>query len=296
MSGWADPGYPIEEPELSDAELVATTADERSHFVMGSVFGGGDIWPQTVHEQAQDLVYEAWDATPKRRVTLARKALTLDPGCVDAFNVLACEPGVTPAERLALCGFAAEEAGRRWGDEIERNKGHLWGTIELRPYMRALSSICQAQWAIGLRDQAIAGAEQMLELNEGDNQGMRYVLALWYVATGRWKDLTALDKAHGDGMLCHWPYTMALAAFASGGTGSAARRKLNHALSANAHVPTYLLGLQRIPVTTAESFGPGTKEEAIDYVRVAKAVWGEVPGAAEWLAEQWGPFRPKSDI
>jgi tetratricopeptide (TPR) repeat protein len=293
MSGWDDQGYPIEEPELTYAELITTTADERGHFVMGSVFAGGELWPQSIREQAQDLVYEAWDVAPKQRVALARKALTLDPGCVDAFNVLACEPGATPAERLALCRFAVEEARRRWGDEIERNKGHLWSTIELRPYMRALSSVCQAQWAIGLRDQAIADAEQMLELNEGDNQGMRYVLALWYVATRRWQDLTALDKAHGDGMLCHWPYTLALGAFASGASATAARRKLNQALSANPHVPTYLLGIKRLPTTVTASFALGSKEEAVDYATAAMSVWDDVPGAAEWLAEHWAPFRPK---
>lgn len=42
-------------------------------------------------EEAQALMYEAWDATGPRRVALARQALGLSPDCADVFVLLAEE-------------------------------------------------------------------------------------------------------------------------------------------------------------------------------------------------------------
>ncbi len=44
---------------------------------------------KSVKEEAEDLVYEAWDASGKRRLQLARKALELFKDCADAY-VLFC--------------------------------------------------------------------------------------------------------------------------------------------------------------------------------------------------------------
>ena len=49
-------------------------------------------------EKAQDLVYAAWEETsPRKRVALARKALSVSPLCADALNILAEAAGSATA-------------------------------------------------------------------------------------------------------------------------------------------------------------------------------------------------------
>jgi hypothetical protein len=40
-------------------------------------------------QQAEDLVYDAWEASGERRAVLAREALALWPDCADAYVLLA---------------------------------------------------------------------------------------------------------------------------------------------------------------------------------------------------------------
>ena len=47
---------------------------------------------QNNEQKAQDIVYDAWDSdSSAQRKRLAKKALELDPNCVDAYCILAAE-------------------------------------------------------------------------------------------------------------------------------------------------------------------------------------------------------------
>ena len=47
---------------------------------------------QNNEQKAQDIVYDAWDSdSSAQRKRLAKKALELDPNCVDAYCILATE-------------------------------------------------------------------------------------------------------------------------------------------------------------------------------------------------------------
>lgn len=74
----------------------------------GGLRGGGKRDPL---EEAQALMYEAWDATGPRRVALARQALRLSPDCADAYVLLAEETARSLGEARDLCaqGVAAGE-------------------------------------------------------------------------------------------------------------------------------------------------------------------------------------------
>ena len=51
--------------------------------------GGAERYASQPAHQAQDLIYDAWEATGARRVTFARQALALWPDCADAYVLLA---------------------------------------------------------------------------------------------------------------------------------------------------------------------------------------------------------------
>ena len=87
--------------------------------------------------QAQDLAHEAMEAPPLEAQRLARQAVALDAGCVDALVVRAMGEE-REAKRVAMLQQAVKVGEKHLGREFfEENKGHFWGLIETRPYMRA---------------------------------------------------------------------------------------------------------------------------------------------------------------
>jgi tetratricopeptide (TPR) repeat protein len=128
-------------------------------------------------EKAQDLIYDAWErATARSRIALARKALAITPLCADAYSILAEEArSVEEARDLYARGVEAGELelGRKGFKEYA---GHFWGFLETRPYMRARAGLAGALLKLGEGEAAIGHYRDMLELNPGDNQGIRYVL------------------------------------------------------------------------------------------------------------------------
>jgi hypothetical protein len=93
--------------------------------------------------RAQDIVYQAWQAeTASKRKALAQKALKISPLCGDANNV------------LAGLESKADVACRLFQKGLEAAKGHFWGLLETRPYMRAREGMARTLWALGDLKQA----------------------------------------------------------------------------------------------------------------------------------------------
>ena len=96
---------------LSSREFESV--DEMNAFLQQAMASGAPLSapPSTPLEQAQDLMYEAWNAIGRRRVQLAREALALSPDCADAYVLLAEETAKTPQEARDLYqqGVAAGE-------------------------------------------------------------------------------------------------------------------------------------------------------------------------------------------
>ena len=57
-------------------------------------------------DDAQDVMYDAWDADGTGRGRLARKALGISPLCADAYVPLADEATVNDADAIALYRLA----------------------------------------------------------------------------------------------------------------------------------------------------------------------------------------------
>ena len=77
--------------------------------------------------QAQELAYQALEAErASQAAALARRALKLDPDCVDALVTRAHLTARNPEEKLAMIGKAVEAGERSLGKEFfEDNKGGI---------------------------------------------------------------------------------------------------------------------------------------------------------------------------
>src|SRR5436305_100452 len=137
---------------------------------------------------------------------------------------------------------------------------------------------------MGRRHEAIKHLQDMLRLNPGDNQGVRYTLAGWLLAEGRDEELARLLKEYDEDS-ANWAYTKALVAFRQEGDTPETRKLLKMARKANKHVPAYLLDRKLLPAEQPSYYSPGDENEAVFYVETALSGWKETRGAIAWLKE-----------
>ena len=243
-------------------------------------------------DQAQDVMYDAWECgDPKQRVALAREALEISPLCADAYVLLAEEAAKSQEEALAYYKQAVEVGAEALGpNAFQEYAGHFWGFLETRPYMRARAGLAEALWVTGKRDDSIEHFKEMLELNPGDNQGIRYILASKFLEMGRIEDLKAHLKMHEDEASTDILYTRALVAYQDG--DAKAEELVHFAWECNRHVPGILSG--RIPREEMSDYITlGGKDEATSYVLANGGAWEATPGAIAWLEDRTKDLKPQ---
>jgi tetratricopeptide (TPR) repeat protein len=276
--------WPLFGDEEDDDELMVPFDRRAMEGFMGQFAGGFDD-PDL--DEAQQLMYEAWEeSNPARRIILAHEALSVSANCTDAYVLLAEEEADTLGRALELYRQGVAAGERALGEDyFVENVGYFWGLLETRPYMRARQGLANTLWELKREEEALEHYRDMLRLNPGDNQGIRYSLLNLLVAMQRKDEAQTLIKQYDEDGMAEWLYTRALLEFAQSGPGRAAERALKEALETNRHVPPYLTGRKRIPVRLPGYITWGGEDEAIIYANSYLAHWRQTPGAIEWLQE-----------
>ena len=241
--------------------------------------------PESPAEQAQDLAYRAMDEPSSAKARkLAEKALKLDPECVDAMVIRA------QTRRMRLNEYIAEikaivKAGERilGAKRFEEARGHFWGILDTRPYMRARRELAMALLGESRFSEAAAEFAAMLELNPNDNQGVRDYLLGVYLA------LDDLDGAAG--LYSQYPEDCS-AVFAWGrvfllilsGKRSEARKALADAFRNNAWPAAVFFGTRR--PNDPDSWVIGDEDEG-DHAAIALLpACVEHPDVVVWIAKE----------
>ena len=266
------------------------SVDEINAYLANVMASGGvpPSVPQTPLEEAQNLMYDAWEASStKDRVRIARQALEISPDCADAYVLLAEEEARNIHQARQLYQEGVEAGERALGKEFfEENEGHFWGIMETRPYMRARAGLAQVLIALDKHEAAIGHFRDMLRLNPGDNQGNRYELLSCLMNLGRDDDAEELLAQYEDDAMSDWLYSRALIAFRRGGDCAEAKKYLQEALEENGHVPDYLLGRKQLPRSFPSYITWGGDSEAVSYTARFFEGWRRTPGALDWLSGQ----------
>ncbi len=234
-------------------------------------------------DRARGLARQAAEARePRRRVALATEAIELSPDCAEAYLLLA-EHARGRKDALALLEQAVAAAARVLGPAAFRDwEGGFWSFPEARPYLRARLGLAEALWTTGRRAEAADHLREMLRLNPGDNQGLRYTLAGWLLGLDRLDELEDL-LGRFDEDSATWAYSKALVAFSRAGDTPGSRKLLQAARKANKHVPDYLLGRKPLPPSPPPYDTPGGEDDAILYVAAHLGAWKAAPGALAWV-------------
>lgn len=126
---------------------------------------GADAVGDKKLQKAQKLMDRAWKETnPARRLILAHEALKASPDCTDAYVLLAEEEADTVSRAMEYYQTGMEAAELFLGSEyFKEAKGHFWGLLETRPYMRARQGLANCLWRLNRRDEATAHFWAMAE-------------------------------------------------------------------------------------------------------------------------------------
>lgn len=236
-------------------------------------------------EQAQELVYDAEEARGRQRILLAKRAIARSPDCADAYRLLG-ESAATAEEAIEWFQKGVDAGRRAVGVEFDSLDGELWGRLETRPYMRARLALAQSLLELGRAPEAIAHLEELLRLNPGDNQGVRYILLPILLDEMRHEDTRELLDEYADDASATWLYGRALWLFCRSGDSAAARAALREAQRANAHVARFILEPDAMPWVPSPYVTLGGEDEGADTAAALLKAFEGTNGALVWLAEQ----------
>ena len=116
--------------------------------------------------------------TKKKALEYVEKAIALEPENADALMMRADLTVKNKFELLEELDKIIEIAAAplKKGRLFDVCRGDFWGLIETRPYMRARSRRIELYTRLGMMKLAEKECEEMIELCDSDNLGVRYTL------------------------------------------------------------------------------------------------------------------------
>ena len=237
--------------------------------------------PDGAIEEAEELVLEGYTSETPRAIELARQALELDHECIGAFDLLGrCETLVA----VRICYFKrGVDLGRELFDEefTAMHRGHFWLHLDTRPFMRCMQGYAESLFYLGDLFEAMDTWIDMIDLNPGDNLGVRQYLLLTHAGLIMEKEFKELDKRYKDDAFCSTLYNRALMAFTA--KRKNADKLLRDAIQQNPHVVDLLLAEEEPDAQGPGSVMLGSREEAMGYTDLARSIWENVPDCMEWV-------------
>lgn len=275
---------------MTDLQRLLATQDFKSEAdlqkFMNSLLGQKiPSFPKEVlnrQEQAQDLVFEAYELSPAKAKQNIKKALSLDSNCIEAYEYLG---SMEDTAEIAIAFFEKGIAiGRQifGGEYLKEHKGHFWGFHDTRPFMRCMQQYSDCLYTIGKVQECVTILEEMIELNPNDNQGVRDQLLLYLIELDQNTKFEKYAKMFKTDNLAFALFTRALFAFKTEGETINSNKQLQKALKQNKFVASRLLSRKTIP-GYPDRYSPGDESEADYYAHFAQDIWQNMDGATTWL-------------
>ncbi len=277
--------------QMLESQNFASEDDMHAFMAEFNARGGSPLptasGSRTASEKAQELAYDAMEADdPNTAVSLAMRAVELDHRCVDALVMLARAGSDSPDELIENIEKAVWMGERALGEEFfEENRGHVWGILETRPYMRARQELAELLRDANRIDDATAHYEAMLDLNPDDNQGIRDMLLACYLMQGNLDGARRVFDENEDDGSATFQWSRVLERHLAGDEAKAVTL-LAEARKDNTFVEPYITGRKGMPRTLPDFYSPGDESEA-KYVAVnLRPAWKGHRASVAWLKAQ----------
>jgi tetratricopeptide (TPR) repeat protein len=242
---------------------------------------------------AERLIQESQDTRDiVMAMSYALRAVRLSPEALDARVALALAAGGPKEEFMEELEAIVAAGEADLGPEFFRqNRGHFWGMIESRPYMRARGRLAYELYSLGRVTDAIHHFEAMLLLSPDDNQGFRHYLLGMYLETGDVAGASRLFTAYSQDWGAVPLWGRVLTEYLSGDLDAAAKT-LQKARAQNPHVEAFISGRKKIPRSPADNYLVGDVSEAVMCMDTLGTAWAKHPEAVQWLKAQSGSRNP----
>ncbi|MBU5314698.1 hypothetical protein KQI30_00175 [Clostridium bornimense] len=273
--------------------ISSSTALSRSKEIRDGVIGA-DIkdWvteenKSTLKEIAYNIAREAiYIENYEERINEAYFALSLYDKCVDAMLIIADEEIMDLNKKKEAYKLALDAGYDEIKEDFENLRGNFWTAKETQPYMLAKFSYGDLLWALGEKEEAIKEYTEMIELNNSDSQGIRYILINWLLETNKDEEAEKLLATYDDDTTAIFMYARALLSYKYGEVDKA-KDQLKEAVKANSFIPPYLLGYKSMPKSLPDFCTPGDEKEAIMYCWYSLSTWRSILGSLQWLRKNY---------
>jgi len=247
----------------------------------------GSVKKRKVNEAA-DLVFDSWETTDSdESYALLTEAVELDPRNVDAwrglmnFEPLGCEEEIAFLRQLVALG--EKNLGKKVFQEL---KGHFWGFLETRPYMRARARLAQRLVQAGRLEEAVTEHEGMLELCPNDNLGIRYGLMALYLALNNLEGANRLFREYDEREFsATFAWAFVLERYLAGDSDGAAEA-LAAARKQNPYAEAYFSKAKNLPRRMPGAYSTGSQEEAMIAWDILQTAWKKHKEAQVWVSGQ----------
>ena len=172
------------------------------------------------------------------------------------------------------------------GEEyFEEHKGYFWGMLETRPFMMHLLEQAMLLLKDGQKERGVNQLEYILELNPGDNQGIRYILISQLLELNRLKEAEDLLNLFDEEYSASWAFSELLLAIKNKEDKKIIEELYEEAIELNEYVVLFLTGKKKFPSHFPEYYSMGDENEAVIYVDLALKAWNNDEIAMNILKE-----------
>ena len=251
-------------------------------------------------EQSDDLLFEAYDEPVKTKaIKLAKQALELNPNNIDAENFITKHETNT-IKRLKKYEetLNKEKANLEKEDFFnEENIGIFWGLIETRPFMRTKHSYMLTLMELGRYTESIKQGEELLELCESDNLGIRYLIIGLYTVLEKFEKAEEIyNKYSDDSAFMLFPLSIM---YYKKGDYRKCKKILKEIQESNEYLLNYVTGRKKFTKAKEDeielngTYSWGSEAEAYLVVKDNKYLLGTVPAFIEFIESEIKKWKNK---
>ena len=240
--------------------------------------------------KSDELLDEALECTSKTKaLKLAKEALEIYPDNIDAENLIA-EYEEDLIKRLKKYDTVIEKATKLLEEQNmfdKENIGEFWLILETRPYMRARHNKILVLMQLGRYTESIKECEELLELCNNDNMGIRYILIGLYCMLEKFEECEKLYKKYKDESL-FMLFTMSIMYFKKGDYKKA-KQYLKKTEEENEFILDFLLeGIGECTMELGNNYySYGSEEEAFFVINDLFYLLGSVPFFIEFIEKEY---------
>lgn len=237
-------------------------------------------------KEANKIARKAWqEKNYKKKVRLAKEALSLSENCSEAYIILSYDNSLNDNQKKDLAEKAVEVSKNIIGEEnIDKFINKCLDYEVTNGYYSSKYRLGSLLWSIGEKEEAIKNFKELIKLCPNDRLLVRSILLSWLISVDRFDEAFEILEQYKNDNLVGTRLSRVLYLFKNNELEEA-KRNLRLANSINPFVLKYIIKQKKVTTSHNEFKKLGSEEEAIFYMKYAEAAWDNVKGSREWVKE-----------